>query len=96
MCVRLRIINRPAQCRAVEKTSRPSKCLSLKQIVATQGSPRLAIGKFDHHELMARAIHALEAAKQLPTGSARSHAMKLAGKLRLAADSTLLASHKTN
>jgi hypothetical protein len=59
-------------------------CLNLAQLVARQP----AIAKRDHREPMVKALDALEVAKQLPPGPARSQAMKLAGRLRLAADQT--------
>jgi hypothetical protein len=40
----------------------------------------------DHHEWDARAREALDEARRLPHGPARTEAMKKAGQLRLAAD----------
>jgi len=40
----------------------------------------------DSHDWDARAQEALDAARKLPHGAARSEAMKRAGELRLAAD----------
>lgn len=45
----------------------------------------------EYRELLAKALEALEVARELPHGPARSLAMKLAGKLRVAADQKLTA-----
>jgi hypothetical protein len=42
----------------------------------------------DFRELDAQALEALEAARCLPHGCARSHALKEAGKLRILAEKT--------